>query len=98
MKTGLKYSLPSQWVPVLAPAYSLPLTGRIGVHTTLRFLFRDRRGAASEFRDRNRGPTTAQICEQKSYPGMIFVALQKLFGIVPERAAFVCSKLDNSQG
>ena len=98
VKTGLKYSLPSQWVPVLAPAYSLPLTGRIGVHTTLRFLFRDRRGAASELRDRNRGPTTAQICEQKSYPGMIFVALQKLFGIVPQRAAFVCSKLDNSQG
>ena len=68
VKTSLKYSVPSQWVPVLAPAYSLPLTGRIGVHTTLRFLFRDRRGAASELRDRNRGPTTAQICEQKSYP------------------------------
>ena len=41
-------------VPVLAPAYLLPLTSRIGVYTTPKFLFRDRRGAASAFRDRNR--------------------------------------------
>jgi len=37
-------------------------------HITQKFLFRDRRGAASAFHDRNRAATTAQIWEQKSYP------------------------------
>ena len=42
VKTSLKYSVPSQWVPVLAPAYSLPVTGRIGVHTTLKYGLKNR--------------------------------------------------------
>ena len=34
------------------------------------------------------------VTEIAPLSGMIFVAVHKLFGIVPERAAFVCGKLD----
>ena len=67
-------------------------TGRIGVHTApkygtkpIRYLtlhFRDGCGEAS-LRNRNRAAITVLVCEQKPYrSSMIFVAAQKLSGIV----------------
>lgn len=72
-----EYSLPSQCVPVLAPAHFIPpVKVWIPVHTTtkkpLRYVtiqFHGRRGAAlaDSLRYKNRSQISLLICEQKPY-------------------------------
>ena len=76
-----KYLLPSQWVPVLLPSYSLPQSCDF-LFTLYQGVVRNLFDNVTHFRSGTEiAPKSLFVCVNKALSGMVFMSVQKLSGV-----------------